>query len=123
MVVDYPGLAEEADRICETAPAGPGFYHADELETSIVLALEPAAVRMDRAVAEYPAFPAVYGATPVSLRDVSRSGVFGDPLLASAEKGHLLLEALVARATVLLEAFLDHIGGVAVTAPPPSPGP
>ncbi len=123
LVVDYPGLAEVAAQICETPPSGPGFYHADELETSIVLALDATAVHMDRAQAEYPAFPPLYGAIPVDLRSISTSGVFGDPRLATADKGERLLDALAARAMVLVDAFLAHIESGAdsdpLIAPPP----
>jgi len=106
LVIDYPGLAEVAADICETPPAGPGFYHADELETSIVLALEPDTVNMDLAVAEYPQFPVGYGATPIPLREVSASGVFGDPRRASPDKGRRLLQALTERAAALVDPFV-----------------
>lgn len=109
LIVDYPGLADIAAGICETPPSGPGFYHADELETSVVLALRPDLVRMELATPEYPAFPAVYGSTPVPLRDVSVSGVFGDPRRASAEKGERLLEALTERAVGIVGPFVDAL--------------
>jgi creatinine amidohydrolase len=111
LVVDYPGLAEVAEEICETPPSGPGFYHADELETSIVLALAPETVHMERAVANYPQFPTLYGATPISLRDVSASGVFGDPRASTAAKGDALLSALGQRALALVTAFVGGLPG------------
>jgi creatinine amidohydrolase len=118
LIVDYPGLAELAEEICETAPAGPGFYHADEVETSVMLALTPDWVHMDRAVAEYPSFPAFYGATPVSLADVSTSGVFGDPRPADATKGQRLLDGLTARALRIVGPFIHD-----ARQRPPSPSP
>lgn len=76
--------------------------HAGELETSVLLSLLPAQVHMDRAVAEYPhGLPAdsllsMEGARPFAwtTRDLSRSGVLGDPHPATAEKGDRLLSAL-----------------------------
>jgi creatinine amidohydrolase len=106
LVIDYPGLAEIAAEVSRTPPAGHGFYHADEVETSMVLAIEPDAVQMERAAAEYPQFPPVYGATPVPLRQVSASGVFGDPRGASAEKGERILDALTERSWDVMAPFI-----------------
>lgn len=106
LMIDYPGLAEIATEVSGSAPAGHGFYHADEVETSMVLAIEPTAVKMDRAREEYPRFPPAYGATPVPLRQISRSGVFGDPRGATPEKGARILDALTDRAWAIVESFL-----------------
>lgn len=71
--------------------------HADEIETSIMLALHPELVRMERAE---PSPPGKGGAPePLSPDDpdaanYSPGGSWGDPTLATAEKGKLLLEAL-----------------------------
>ena len=105
--LDYPGLERLASGICESKPAGMGFYHADELETSIVLALEPKTVRMDRAVSEYPNFPPTFGSEPIYLDDFNKSGVFGDPRSASIEKGERLLSGLAAEALKVIEPFLS----------------
>jgi creatinine amidohydrolase len=106
LVIDYPGLAEVAAEICESLPAGSGLYHADELETSVMLALRPAAVHPDRVEAEYPSLPATFGSVPSRLRELSRTGVFGDPRVASAKKGELILDALTERAVAVSRAFL-----------------
>jgi creatinine amidohydrolase len=106
LMIDYPGLAEIATEVSESAPAGHGFYHADEVETSMVLAIEPEAVKMDRARAEYPQFPPAYGAVPIPLHEISKSGVFGDPRGATAEKGTRILDAITGRAWTIVESFL-----------------
>jgi creatinine amidohydrolase len=106
LVIDYPGLAEVAAEICQTPPAGRGFYHADEVETSMVLAIEPTAVTMTEAREEYPEFPPTYGSVPPALREISKSGVFGDPRPATAEKGERILDALTERAWLVLEPFV-----------------
>jgi creatinine amidohydrolase len=108
LVVDYPGLLEAAEAVCESEPAGPGFYHADELETSVILALRPDTVRMERAVPEYPDMPASIGSTPIGLHELSRSGVFGDPTAATAEKGRQLLTMLTTQAINLTKSFLSQ---------------
>ena len=88
-----PCYRDQADAI-EDQPCG---GHADELETSIMLAIDPQCVRQDEAVTWTPAGMAARG--PFS-RDqkkprFSPSGVWGDPTLASEEKGHRLLVAIV----------------------------
>lgn len=76
--------------------------HAGDGETSLMLALLPDQVHMDRAIAEYPpqASPnsllSLEGNLPFSwtTRDISRSGTLGDPTPATREKGDRLLESL-----------------------------
>ena len=71
--------------------------HADELETSLMLAIAPELVEMSRAEAS----PAIAQAVPGRLTpsntaspNYSRSGSFGDPTLATLEKGEALLAAI-----------------------------
>ena len=106
LILDYPGLEEAAAAVCTTPAAGFGLRHADEFETSVVLALDPGAVVMTRAVAEYPAFPATFPAVQHGLSELSRSGVFGDPTAATAAKGAELLELLTRDALALVHSFL-----------------
>jgi creatinine amidohydrolase len=125
LVVDYPGLAEVASAVCETPAAGAGFYHADEVETSVVLALHPELVHMERAVASYPLMPATLGSTPTDLARLSPSGVFGDPRTAAATKGRAILDALADRAIGLARSFLSDVAamgdGDPTAVPPPAP--
>ena len=75
--------------------------HGDEWETSCILAIEPSLVRMERAVEDYGAIltepktvfrrPTRFSGDPADGPDYSRTGVRGDPTLASAEKGRALL--------------------------------
>lgn len=112
LVVDYPGLAEAAAEVCETTAAAPGFYHADEVETSIVLALRPDLVCREEMADAYPATPAFLGSTPIGLHELSPTGVFGDPRPATAEKGERLLSLLADRSVALCRAFLEErVGG------------
>jgi creatinine amidohydrolase len=72
--------------------------HADELETSVMLALAPQLVEMSRAEAS----PRMEHETPGRLSPAdpssphySRSGSYGDPTLATRAKGETLLAAMV----------------------------
>ena len=109
LVVNYPGLERVVADMMTTPPARFGLVHADEFETSVVLALRPAAVHMDRAVAEYPVFPPTFPSEPVDLRAISTSGVFGDPRPATAELGERMLVALTAAAVELIEVFAGSL--------------
>lgn len=73
--------------------------HADELETSLMLAIAPHVVAMARAQAS-PADRAVNAPGPLTRTDPSSpnyspSGSFGDPTLASRAKGDILLAAML----------------------------
>ena len=84
MVLHMREMGGAAQGLIEAPEGG----HADEAETSVVLALEPRAVRMDRLA---------------KAGDFAESAATGDPTRASAFKGERLLAArvddLVARLT------------------------
>jgi acetamidase/formamidase/creatinine amidohydrolase/Fe(II)-dependent formamide hydrolase-like protein len=71
--------------------------HADEIETSMVLYMQPAAVRMERAAAGGEADRPGPLTRDRSRRDglYSPSGVFGDARLATWQKGERIVEAAV----------------------------
>jgi len=108
--LDYPGLETLAAQLMASRPAGPGFYHADEVETSMMLALAPETVRMDRAAPEYPEFPALFGSEPMQLSVFNTSGVFGDPRPATAEKGEAMIEGIVAASMRLIALWRGKWG-------------
>lgn len=103
--LDYPGLESSAAEICDSRPAAPGFYHADEVETAIMLAVAPDGVDMSRAQPSYPHFPPTFGAEPMQMRDFNPSGVFGDPRPATLEKGEALLTAILAESLRIIAAW------------------
>ncbi|MBI5322336.1 creatininase family protein [Bradyrhizobium sp.] len=91
--------------------------HADELETSLMLAIAPEIVDMPRAEASPAIAQAVPGRLTPSDRtspNYSRSGSFGDPTLATLEKGEALLAAmlddLVEQTTSFLAKLSDTAG-------------
>jgi creatinine amidohydrolase len=77
----------------------PSGSHADELETSRMLALMPDLVMMQRAAASLPGNGDRAGPPTPSDPDSPNfgpSGSWGDPTLASREKGKILLAAMAA---------------------------
>jgi mycofactocin system creatininase family protein len=97
--------AESRDvRAWSPASAWDGDAHAGHVETSVMLALRPETVALERAAAGN---TAPLGTLIRSLRDggvgaVSENGVLGDPTRASAAAGAELLE----RAVTALRAFV-----------------
>ncbi|MBL4767505.1 MAG: creatininase family protein [Rhodobacteraceae bacterium] len=98
----YPGLQSVLDQICDS-PTWHGIIHACEFETSLMLAIAPDLVDMTKAVKEYPPRDIGYFHGGRPMGHVSKSGVFGDASLATAEKGELLLAEFVERIVKLVE--------------------
>ena len=91
---DGPRYRQAAERLSEQTHGS----HADECETSLMLALAPHLVDMARAEPS-PAigFEAPGPLTPLDPNspNYSRSGSYGDPTLATAAKGQILLAAML----------------------------
>ena len=97
----YPGIKEVYARQMES-PTWGGMFHADEFETSLLLASDKKdLVQMDKAVREYPPVPPLYGMDDSSIGVISTSGVYGDATLASAEDIEAMLQ--------LTRAFINHL--------------
>jgi creatinine amidohydrolase/Fe(II)-dependent formamide hydrolase-like protein len=100
--VDINGLAET-----------PNDVHAGEIETSTTLAVRPHLVKRDLARAAIPSFSSRYlnfsstrGVNWYAYtRNISQSGVMGDPTRASADKGARIWEMMVAH----LAAFVEDL--------------
>jgi creatinine amidohydrolase len=89
-----------------------GAAHADEIETSVMLYVDPAAVDMSKAVREYGP-----GYGPMTRQKdapgaFSATGIAGDPTRATREKGRVVIDTLIA-------GILDDIEKVR-TAPLPA---
>lgn len=109
----YTALYEQAKVVQEMESRfwrGPYELHAEELETSLMLALRPELVQMHRAVKDYPPIPEYYGHTAISMGDLARTGVFGDATLASADKGVRWLEMIVNNLSWMWHNFLRKTG-------------
>jgi creatinine amidohydrolase len=76
--------------------------HAGDAETSLMLSILPKQVNMEAAVVEYPSglpedsLLTMEGKLPFAwaTRDLSQTGVLGDPTFATKEKGDRILESL-----------------------------
>jgi creatinine amidohydrolase/Fe(II)-dependent formamide hydrolase-like protein len=87
-------------------PMAEGGLHAGEWETSMLLAIHPELVHMDRAEAGYVGDPqaAIAGLFEGGVDSLSEVGAIGDPAQASAEHGHRYWEAVLDLAVDLVNA-------------------
>ena len=107
--VFYPNLSEimvDAD----SPTWQPTNFHAEEFETSLMLHLHPHLVDMTRAVCEYPPHSLDYEMATLPMGALSRSGVFGDATVATAEKGERWFNACVTNIVKVWREFLDLPG-------------
>jgi mycofactocin system creatininase family protein len=88
-----------------------GDAHAGRSETSLMLHIDPRAVRQEHAVAgeTRPLDELMDRLRREGVRSVSPNGVLGDPRQATAEEGRRLLAELVQRCTAALGALLDRV--------------
>jgi creatinine amidohydrolase len=112
----YFQLAREEIAALRQSAVG-GMGHACEFETAMMLHLRPDLVTMDRAVTVYPDPGSSYlttdllgssaARTYLDFKDLSPTGVLGDPSLASAEAGSRYFTVV----TDALARFIDDFAG------------
>ena len=110
IVVSWDDLEDErVEKLQEQKKGG----HADEIETSIHLYLQPHLVQMDKAVRDYGKAgkkeyagyqPGLFSRNPGDPA-FSRTGLFGDPTRATAEKGKKVLDIMTANWLKILTGF------------------
>ena len=97
-------------------PAWEGDAHAGRVETSLMLAIRPEQVRLERAQAGNctPLPQLIDRLRSDGVRAVSENGVLGDPADASASEGELLLGGAVEGLCRLLDGVGGRVTGVAI---------
>jgi creatinine amidohydrolase len=102
-----------------------GAAHADEIDTSMMLFVDPSSVDMRKAAREYGAGTGTMTRQKDAPGIYSATGVFGDPTLATREKGQIYVDALVSAALEDIEnirtARLPTAKTAASTTPTPPP--
>lgn len=110
----YWSLAAKSIKEIRESDLG-GLGHACEMETSLMLHLHPARVKMDLAKGDGPKHADMYRKADMQygrpiyfvneFHEVSDNGVVGQPELASAEKGERFLNGIVHEVTAFAEEF------------------
>lgn len=104
----YTDIIKLSEPVEQALAQQEGGTHADEIETSMMLYIAPDAVRMARARKDYhPRLgPGPFTRDPHATTGVfSPTGAWGDPTLATREKGRRVTEALVAGMLAEIEAL------------------
>jgi creatinine amidohydrolase len=103
---DILTIGEEAEKAVRRQEGG---THADEIETSMMLYMDPSLVDMSKAAKDYHAQGAG-GLTrdPKGRGTYSPTGIWGDATLATREKGRRVVEAMV-------EGMLNEIAALRAT--------
>ncbi len=111
----YTNILEVGAEVEKKIRKQEGGTHADEIETSLMLFIDPAMVTMSKAVKDYHPSPGS-GLTRDSKKPgaYSASGIYGDATLATRDKGELMANAM-------LHGMLQEIEALKAAGLPPKP--
>lgn len=127
ILLHYTNLEARIEHQRRAVQQQPGGTHADEIETSMMLFIEPKSVEMTKAVRDYvPAAPGIFRLTrtPTGAGTFSATGAWGDPTLATPEKGRVIVEGLIAGILGDLDALRKAtLPVVSAAASPPAAAP
>jgi creatinine amidohydrolase len=96
ILLRFTDLAKTLAPVTQEVAKQEGGSHADEIETSIMLAIAPESVDMTKAGRDFdPRGQGRLTRTPGTQYCYSPSGIWGDTTLATAEKGKRIVQSLV----------------------------
>ena len=97
LILRYLNLTDVDKTLPQDLLKQEGGSHADESETSMMLFIAPDKVDMAKAVKDFDPRPGRKGLTrnPEGKGTYSKTGIWGDPTLATREKGRIVVEATV----------------------------
>lgn len=102
-IFTYPGLNEITGKVCTAPQPHKGYFHACEIETSLMLYLCPEKVDMEKAICQYPSFPEEFDYTPIRWTELMETAVLGDATAATEEKGRRIIEVVVQKLCDILQ--------------------
>lgn len=104
-----PGLNEAMQKYCTSQRWHPIYAHADEYETSAVLAIRPELVNMEKAVSEYPQKNPLMGPISIAWNEFCNTGVIGDATAATVEKGRAMLELMIDKGLEIIKYHQESL--------------
>lgn len=109
IILRYFNILEADKKIPSGYLKQEGGTHADEGETSMMLYIAPETVDMSKAVKDYDARPNRRGLTrdPEGPGHYSPTGIWGDPTLATREKGEIIVETTIKEIIGEVRALID----------------
>lgn len=110
IVLRYLNLLDVDKTIPQGLLKQEGGSHADEAETSMMLYIAPEIVDMSKAAKDYDSRPDRKGLTrnPLGSGTFSPTGIWGDPTLATREKGRIIVEATVQAIVGQVQDLIRH---------------
>ncbi len=104
ILLSYLDVTKDVEDVVKPIEKQPGGTHADEIETSQMLYIAPSSVEMKKAIKDYnprpnrPGVPLTRDPQKASRGEgtYSPTGSWGDPTLATREKGRIVTEATFA---------------------------
>ncbi len=123
ILLHYLDITKDVEAVVKPLEKQEGGTHADEIETSMMLYIDPTAVEMKKAIKDYNPRPDRPGTRLTRDKQVaargegtySPTGTWGDPTLATREKGQKVTEATFA-------VILKQIEKLRQTTPPNANG-
>jgi creatinine amidohydrolase len=109
VILRYLNLADVDKMLPSGLLKQEGGSHADEAETSMMMYIAPDMVDMSKAVKDYDSRPGRKGLTrnPQGQGAYSPTGIWGDPTLATREKGRIIVEATVRAIVSQVRELID----------------
>jgi creatinine amidohydrolase len=96
ILLRYSDINTIMEPVTRTVAKEEGGTHADEVETSMMLYIAPETVDMSKAVKDFnPDNPGPLTRNPHGKGVYSPTGIWGDPTLATKDKGKIITEAQV----------------------------
>lgn len=106
-ILSYPNIDKDVSELLE-APSPNGIWHAGELETSLMLYLNEQGVDLKKAVIESQGANRKQQLRGDHWRCFNPSGAFGDPTIATKEKGEKIYKKIVSKLKKDLEIILEE---------------
>lgn len=104
-----PGYQEALGKYCHSERWHSTYVHAEEYETSALLAIRPDLVDMTKAVKEYPEIDPLLGSISIPWNEFSKSGVIGDATVATAETGQAILDYIYEKSLEVIQIHQDSL--------------
>ncbi len=93
ILLGYTDISKAASAVIAEVSQQEGGTHADEIETSMLLCIDPASVQMAKVAKDYHPGPGPLRRERSRKGAYSPTGIYGDATLATAEKGRKVLDS------------------------------
>ena len=106
-ILSYPNIDKDVSYLLDSSLPN-GIWHAGELETSLMLYLNEKDVDLTKAVVEDQGANRKQQLRGDSWHNFNKSGAFGNPAIATKEKGRKIYEQIICKLKKDLEIILEE---------------